>query len=402
MNDVLIEDIAYLNEGDNILKVEVYDGLNNLSNTYNVIITRKKSNDALLKSLSVKYGDITPTFKSNTTNYTWTLPKGTTRILNSDIETETSSEYATVSIPAITSYTQDGDTLTITVTAEDGVTTKDYVLTLNHELSNEARLKNLSVEVGKLRTKFNKDTYTYDVDTYTSSTQVNIIAQPIDDDATVTGTGILQLENTNTTHTITVVSEDQTKTKTYTINIHKTIDETDNTITSLKIGNDNQTDYTVLFENGINKYTLEVAEDYKLFNYIDVELNNILLTPTYYMNGETVTTEAKVLEGANVFKIVLKAQNNEDVNTYYITIIRTRTTGGSSSGGDSSMSNGDYEAFGTCSIDNTFVAPNDGYYQLEVWGASGGLNDVYRIDTSSVGVIILIELEASFEGMPLE
>ena len=384
INDRIIEDEAALNEGSNLFKVEVYNEINDLVNTYNITINRNKSSDANLKSLNVKYGDLTPTFKKNTTTYTWKVPKNTTQVLNSDIEAEANEEHAYVHIPGITQVT-DNASVVVRVTAEDDATIKEYTINLVHDTSNEARLKNVSVETGKLRTKFKKDTYSYHVDTYTDASSVNIIAESIDEDATITGDGTVTLTGTDTTHTITVVSEDTTVTKEYTLYIHKTIDRSDYTISSVKIGNDNTASYNVLYQSGEYKKTQAVAADFKIFNYIEAVTTNPSLTFKYYINDEEITTEGKVLEGANNVKIEAY-DNNEKVATYYITLTRTRTEPGQSSGGSSSIDIGESQVYTECTTENEFVTPESGYYQIEAWGGTSeySVGSIYDHDPTYV------------------
>lgn len=110
-----------------VVKVTAEDGT---TKTYTVNITRQRalSGDATLKSLSAS-GDciLTPTFNSNTTNYSCTVGRDTTSI---EISASANSSKASVSIPEFDNLEDEGTyEENITVTAENG-TTKTYKISI--------------------------------------------------------------------------------------------------------------------------------------------------------------------------------------------------------------------------------------------------------------------------------
>jgi hypothetical protein len=91
----------------------------------NITVTASLSDDATLASLTPGAGTLDPAFSSDVTAYSLELPGGSTAVT---LTTETTHPNATVSGDG--EFTNVPGTATITVTAEDGTTTKDYVVTI--------------------------------------------------------------------------------------------------------------------------------------------------------------------------------------------------------------------------------------------------------------------------------
>jgi hypothetical protein len=116
------------------VKVLAEDGAT--SEIYQVLVTRAGSTDATLSALAVNTGTLSPAFTSATTDYSTTVPYATGSL---DLTPTTGSTAATVTVngAAVTSGHTQSETLsvgartfTVTVTAEDGTTTRNYMLTV--------------------------------------------------------------------------------------------------------------------------------------------------------------------------------------------------------------------------------------------------------------------------------
>jgi len=117
------------------VKVTSKDGTVTKEYTINIQVL---SNDATLSSLSVTPGTITPSFSPDITSYTVKVPQGTTSI---NITATPNNTAATV--VGTGTFNQIPGQATIQVTAEDGVTIKNYVLDVSFETAINTFTQNL-------------------------------------------------------------------------------------------------------------------------------------------------------------------------------------------------------------------------------------------------------------------
>jgi hypothetical protein len=115
--------------------VTAQDGVT--TQTYTVVVTRAPSANAYLASLVPSAGSLTPVFVATTTSYADTVPYATSAIsITPTVADATAS--VTVNGNAVTSGTASGaielgagqNTITTVVTAQDGITTQTYTLTV--------------------------------------------------------------------------------------------------------------------------------------------------------------------------------------------------------------------------------------------------------------------------------
>ncbi|MGC9942288.1 MAG: cadherin-like beta sandwich domain-containing protein, partial [Verrucomicrobiota bacterium] len=115
--------------------VTAQDGVT--TQTYTEVVTRAPSSNANLASLVLSSGSLSPAFAEATTSYTDTVPDTTSAItVTSTLADPTAT--VTVNGNAVTSGTASGsialsagaNTITIVVTAQDGITTQTYTLTV--------------------------------------------------------------------------------------------------------------------------------------------------------------------------------------------------------------------------------------------------------------------------------
>lgn len=218
---------------------------------YTVIITRRApSSDARLKSLSVEGAEnFKPIFLADTLEYTADISQGQPGVTI----TATSNEpHATITVRGtnapngaptdLIELLEVSEEIHIVVTAQDGITQRDYVLTLTDlnkiELSSNADLKSLTVTPGVISPQvFEPSVTTYDVAVSEDTASVKIIPEPADPAATIqvfNGSKQIGDENDNYADYIVdgqnefivkVTAPDNSKTKEYTINVYRNDDD---------------------------------------------------------------------------------------------------------------------------------------------------------------------------------
>jgi hypothetical protein len=188
------------------------------------------------------------------------------------------------------------NTITITVTAEDGTTTQTYtviVVRAAPDLSSDATLSSLTVSEGALSPGFDANTLNYTVDVVGDVTSINVIGTANHAAATLTGNVTdMELATGDNTVTITVTAEDGATSKTYTVTIVREI------AIELTI-NDN----TVVLDSSVVIYTADCDETAVV---LDVELSP---GAAYTVNGDAYDGNP----------ITLSRNNDETVITIRVT-----------------------------------------------------------------------------------
>ncbi len=127
--------------GENTVTVTV-TAESGATRTYTLIVTRKQppSVNALLAGLNTASGTLSPAFSSEVTEYTMTVAPGVTAI---EFETTTADPNAKVLVEGAEKLNVGKNTVTVTVTAEDGISRTVYTVTV-HRIDTNALLSDLS------------------------------------------------------------------------------------------------------------------------------------------------------------------------------------------------------------------------------------------------------------------
>jgi uncharacterized repeat protein (TIGR02543 family) len=189
-------------------------------------------------------------FAPNTLIYTLTVPNSVNSIT---IEaTATDSKRHSVTGTGAKFISVGENPFTITVTAEDNSTTKEYLLIVTRQVagSNNANLSNLSVSGHTISPAFGVNVISYTLTVPNSVSSITIGATKADNNASVTGAGAKDITVGSNLFDIVVTAEDGT-TKTYTI-----------TLTRSEAGGATPATYTVTFnsQGGSNVSPQEVSD----------------------------------------------------------------------------------------------------------------------------------------------
>ena len=314
--DAIMLNNIILNDGGTVyFLVQPYSSISHPIGTYllDITIVRKKnaSKNAGLSALSVNPGVLTPVFDVAVTEYSVHV--------ENDIESITvsaapSDVNATVSGMDIYLLNVGSNTISVTVTAEDGSTKKTYTITVVRDASSNADLGALSVNKGVLTPVFDADVTEYSVHVGNEIASITVTATAAHTNAEVTGTDDYSLIVGNNTITVTVTAEDGTTQKTYTITVVR--DASSNA--DLKTLSVNQGDLTPVFNAATIQYSVNVES----------EIASITVSATPAHAGATVAGVGihTLNVGSNTISVTVIAEDVTTQKTYTITVVRKKYT----------------------------------------------------------------------------
>jgi len=300
-----------LNVGSNTFTITVtaQDGT---TKNYTVNVTRAApSANANLSNLTVSAGILTPDFNTAITNYIVEVGFTIETINITGIAEDTN---ATVTGNGDKTLNVGNNNFTITVTAENGSTTKQYMVNVIRAAyaSNNANLESLTVSEGTLTPVFDPAVTDYTVEVAYPVSTVTITCIPEDSNATVSGDGAKSLNVGDNVFTIIVTAEDGTTIKQYSLNIIRTAPSTNANLENLTV---NPGVLQPEFNPAITDYSVDV--DYKV--------TTITITCTAADLNATVSGDGiKTLSfGENNFTIIVTAEDGTTTKQYTVKVTRS-------------------------------------------------------------------------------
>lgn len=183
--------------------------------------TSSVSKNANLKELHLNVEGLSPRFNKNTTNYSIVVSDNVDSITINAIPEDSN---ASVNVTGNTGLAVGVNKINIKVTAPDKKTTKNYTInvtkTANPDLAN-ASLENLAIENVALIPEFSADIFEYNTKIGSSFSNLNILAVPQIEGASVTIQGNENLQFGENIITISVVAKDGVTKNDYIINVYK-------------------------------------------------------------------------------------------------------------------------------------------------------------------------------------
>ena len=196
---------------------------------YKVTVTREElgvSSDARLSGLSLSdVPELTPPFDMATTTYTASVANAVEEVTVTATKSHTSATVAYDPGSTVDLTVGVAREITVTVTAGDGTTMKEYTVTVTRAGpgagSNVATLSALSLSGVTLNEEWAATTYAYTADVANSVESTMVAATATDDGATVTlpDPNPVDLDEGTTTIKVTVTAEDGTTTQAYTVTV---------------------------------------------------------------------------------------------------------------------------------------------------------------------------------------
>ncbi|TFF37117.1 cadherin-like beta sandwich domain-containing protein [Mucilaginibacter psychrotolerans] len=303
---------------------------------YTVTVTRAPSPDATLSNIAISAGTLTPTFASATTGYTASVSNAVTSVTLTPTVNEPN---ATVKVngTTVTSGSASGainlvvgpNVITTTVTAQDGISTQTYTVTITRAPSLNAFLSALGVSTGNYSPSFGSNIFGYTMLVTNNVTSLRLTPVLADNTATITINGTPATNNAasvpiflnvgnNFINTV-VTAQDGVTVKTYTVIVNRAL-SSENDLSNLTISNGT---LTPTFQSGINDYTDAVGN---AVTSVTVTPTVADVTATVKVNNVSVVSGAasapiNITVGTNTITAIVTAQNGA-TNTYTIAVTR--------------------------------------------------------------------------------
>jgi len=326
--------------GPNVITAEVIGQDGVTIKNYTVTVTRALSTNAYLSKLGPSVSGLTPTFSGNTTSYTINASNATASMTLTPVSSDANATIK-VNGTAVASGTttssialaEGGQTvITTVVTAQDGVTTKTYTITVTRAPSSNATLSNLQATDGSLNPVFASGTISYTDNVTNADSTIAIVPTAADANATITVNGspvtsgmpsgpIPLAEGAQTIITTIVKSQDGTATKTYTVKVTRA-PSSDASLAGIVLSKGT---LSPAFASGTPSYTANVANS---ITSVTVTSSTTDKHATLTVNGTAVTpgTASGAIalpEGAQTFiTIVVTAQDGTTKQTYSVIVTR--------------------------------------------------------------------------------
>lgn len=300
--------VKSLKTGDNKFDI-VVKAEDNTTRTYSLNVNREKNNNAYLTNIVASNGfTYEPEFSKNTLSYDMKVSNDISKI---NISAFTEDKNATVVGGGEISLNTGNNKIELVVTAEDGITTKTYILNIDRAKSNNNYLKSLTIKGGELNKELSDDINEYSTEVPYEIDKMEAVAIPKDNNATVKIDSNKDLEVGDNTKTITVVAENG-DVRIYSINI-KRDPSVNNFLKKLSVLDANNNEYITDFTKTKNIYDITVENDIDLVN-ISYELDD---------NSATAKLEGNnnLNVGNNIYTIKVKSASNV-TRTYTININR--------------------------------------------------------------------------------
>lgn len=281
---------------------------------YTLSIVRQASADASITALTLN-GVPIEGFDPEVLNYSIVAPATVVIPTFGVTLSDTNAKY-TISSKTIRQFVVGVNTVDIRVTAQDG-TIKTYHLTINREISSDARLSTVKTNLVDLTDIFNPDTTTYDLSVIYTEDPLTISATPVHSLTQVKKTGSFYLQTGLNVIQIEGIAEDGTS-QIYTFNITMQT----NRNASLKSLTTNQGALDPLYDSSTHEYFLNVDHQVDIINLEAIPLfSSTTITgngPQTLKVGENTftitTTSAADTHETYTVRIVRDASNNDNLD----------------------------------------------------------------------------------------
>lgn len=300
----------------------------------NKALIASPSNNANLSALTTSAGSIIPAFRTSTTAYNITVNNTVTSLTVTPTTADPTASIkvngatvASAHASAAINLSVGVNTISVVVTAQDGVTTKTYTISVTRVAASNDNLVSLKLSSGTVSPSFAVATTSYTASVSVSSMEVTPVAADVNAKVTVNGSPVtsgsasepIALVMGANTIQVAVTAANGITNKTYTVVVTRTLSANDNLsalTTSVGTVTPGVTASTTSYSDVVNNATTAVT----------VKPTTADPTATVTVNGKAVTSGSasgaiSLNVGANAVSIVVTAQNGA-AKTYALTVTR--------------------------------------------------------------------------------
>jgi murein DD-endopeptidase MepM/ murein hydrolase activator NlpD len=252
--------------------------------TYTIYVTRQKSSNSTLSKLAVSGYEITPAFTSENTEYTVSIPKGTSKLSGDDVIAVPTDQYATVEKMEELDLTTEDTQYTVTVTSHDESSTTIYTINVEEAKAEDNYLESLTVTPGELSPAFDTNIVNYEVHVKKNQENITIDAVPKDSTAKViSGTGTIALED-NETDILVLIRAENEKLRGYVLKVYRDIELADIKGKVITNNTDNVHKATVkLYSEEQEKNQIETNQDGTFYIEADAGTYDVVIEKPGYL-----------------------------------------------------------------------------------------------------------------------
>ena len=316
--------------------------------TYEVTVNRALGNDATLSSLAISEGMLDPSFDSGTTDYTVAVANNVETITVTPTANDPNAMNITVNGDDVASGAQSGEialteggsnTITVVVTAQDGLIVETYTVVVSRAPSSDATLSSLLISEGMLDPSFDSGTTDYTVAVANSTTTITVtptvnhshatIAMKVNDMAfTTLSDPIALIEGGDTAIAVVVTAQDGVTITTYTVVVARA-PSNDAILSGLSLTDADDTEVLLNenFRSDRIAYTAHVIDNVAVIKVMPVARHThatIMVNSTMATSGEATDVTLEDAGMKTAIEIVVTAQDGVTSQTYMLTVNRAR------------------------------------------------------------------------------
>jgi len=295
--------------GTNTIAIHTLAQDGSTSKTYTISVRRLPSTNVNLASLAVSTGTYSPAFLQSTLAYSTTVANAVTAVT---VTAAPADGTATLSFGGTSGFVVGPNPVTVTVTAEDTITSQTYTVTITRLPSANADLSGLALSAGALSPSFSSGVLAYSTTVANAVTSETVTATLSDTTATVTSiTGTSGLVVGANTITVNTRAQDGVTTKAYTVTVTRLqSSNADLAGLSLSAGT-----LSPSFSSGVLNYTATVANAVT-GETVTATLADATATIT------SITGTSGLVVGANTITVNTRAQDGVTTKAYTVTVTR--------------------------------------------------------------------------------
>ena len=204
--------------GNTVISLQVTAANGISTSNYQITVNRIGNNNANLQEITLTRGTLIPEFSPDTTQYEVHLTGSLHQLTISSVASDTN---AVIQGNGTYTITTGEHRISLTVTAQDSVTTKQYTINFISTLGSDATLASLTMSEGVLSPAFSPATFAYQAELPPETERIQVTAIPNDSNATVIGGGFHNIDADYIIVSIMVLAENTTERNVYEIVIDR-------------------------------------------------------------------------------------------------------------------------------------------------------------------------------------